>query len=74
MLLNRIKNQELIEFIREDDVTHFEGKIGIGEIGEEYISRKKKDINWKAKRKRKLLEPEHPRQKHLKLEPNFLES
>ena len=31
LLLNRIKNQELIEFIREDDVTLFEGKTIMGD-------------------------------------------
>ena len=42
LLLNRVKNQELIEFIREDDVTLFEGKTIMQDRRGVYIQEKEK--------------------------------
>ena len=42
LLLNRIKNRELIVFIREDDVTLFEGKTIMGDRRGVYIQEKER--------------------------------
>ena len=52
LLLNRIKNQELIEFMREDDVTLFEGKTIMGDRRGVYFQEKEKQkLESKEKKK-----------------------
>ena len=52
LLLNRIKNQELIEFIREDDVKLFEGKTIMGDRRGGYIQAKERHkLEGKEKKK-----------------------